>query len=117
MSSDNRLCVLKVDQYNDEKDYFGIWYVWEGSASVDYFEPPPNAKKFNTENEVKDYISELEKVEGGYYEYGVCWIDDYEQMKGMRAEIEYLKQIIDDLTNESKGKLIMGGNKMQGWGI
>ena len=62
MSADNRICLM-------EWDYGTAWCGWKGSCSMNYHEPPLNAKWFGTEDEAiewaRDNAKDMVILEGG----------------------------------------------------
>ena len=82
MSADNRLCIMRGECER--------WYVWEGSMSVSYYQPPRHClKDFCTEKEATDYAMK-ESENYTILEYGVQTITTEEQMQGLAYEIEDL---------------------------
>lgn len=81
MSADNRLIIFE----NNSK-----FYVWEGSCSFDYFEPPANAKVFNSEEEATKYASD-EYSKMSICEGGIQRLTSAEIIQGMRQEIDMLR--------------------------
>lgn len=81
MSADNRLIIFE----NNSK-----WYVWEGSCSFDYFEPPTDSKVFNSEEEATKYASD-EYSKMSICEGGIQRLTSAEIINGMREEIDMLR--------------------------
>ena len=92
MSADNRLCYM---QWNTNQ-----WFVWHGSCSEDYYEPPSWAQDiFATEEEALAFIKE-EEGRIGYLEGGVTLVGDLEQDEALRGTIEDLTRRLENLTTK-----------------
>lgn len=74
-----------IHQHTDNK-----WYVWEGSCSVDYFEPSEQCKSFDTENDAKQY-AQAEADKSCILEGGVQYLTQSEIINGLRQEVDYLR--------------------------
>lgn len=74
MSADNRLCIMP---------WGGLqWFVWNGSGSEEYYEPPYHAIPFMSRKEAEAWLDAEEKrIE--YLEYGVGEICREEQEAGL----------------------------------
>lgn len=83
MSADNRIIY-----YQSPKDL--KYRVWEGSASVYYFEPPANAKVFKDLQSAIRYCCDLEE-KIGFVEYGVQELCNEEIIIGLQEELRYVK--------------------------
>jgi hypothetical protein len=81
MSADNRIII-----YNQ----LDKWYVWDGSCSIDYFEPSINAKVFDSEEEAAKYAAE-EYNKMCICEGGIQHLTNAEIIQGMRQEIDMLR--------------------------
>lgn len=79
MSSDNRLCKMR---------YRWGWYVWNGSGSMNYDQPPDHAHCFETEDEANAY---MRTRSDDYFEYG-------HQVIGVDEQRAALREIIEDAT-------------------
>ena len=93
MSADNRICIMK--DYNEQ------YAVWEGSLSVNYYEPPFTAERFNTEKKAIEYAILLTK-DCCVLEGGIERISNTEQLKGLTEEIEHLSGRIKLLITSNK---------------
>lgn len=82
MSADNRICVMRNES--------GDFSVWEGSLSIDYFQPPaPDVSQFVSEEEAVAFAVSLAK-ECMVLEGGIQTITKEEQLRGLAYEIEDL---------------------------
>jgi len=83
MSADNRICVMLP--HFDHK-----WYVWKGSCSQNYHEPPSNAVSFVEEDDAWEYArKEAEKCV--ILEGGIEKVSDSEIIQALREELEDYK--------------------------
>lgn len=81
-------------------EWMGQWYVWHGSGSVNYFEPPfglsDGCESFETEKEALEYAcKEEERI--GYLEYGIQYIGIKEQKQGLREMIDDCQRALENL--------------------
>jgi len=83
MSADNRICVLEDN---------GQWYVWEGSLSCEYFEPPYGAEFFHTQKEAFEYVDRIVR-DINILEGGVTRIDNSERLTAINYELERLNNL------------------------
>lgn len=82
MSADNRVIVHQAP--NDK------WFVWEGSLSFNYFEPPADSVSFNEEDDAWEYARKLES-EMCVCEGGAQRLSQIEIIDGLRQELDMLK--------------------------
>jgi len=83
MSADNRICVMLP--HFDHK-----WYVWHGSCSINYHEPPSNAVSFAEEDDAWEYAHK-EADTCTILEGGIEKISDREIIEALREELVDLK--------------------------
>jgi hypothetical protein len=69
----------------------GWWSVWHGSGSMEYSEPPADAKRFPSEREASEFAhAEHTRIE--LVEYGIQHITKEEQMIALSYEIQNLSE-------------------------
>ena len=94
MSADNRVCI-----FERKGNMCPGWYVWMGSASHDYHEPPQMADCYCTEKEALEAAHRMEE-DATIVEYGTCQIDVEEQRKGLTWELADLAERLLRLQRE-----------------
>lgn len=88
MSADNRICI---------QQWMSQWYVWHGSCSMTYYEPPFGCDDvFDTERQALAFAAK-EEVEIGYLEGGVTIVDVHEQAAALAETIEMCEKRLDNL--------------------
>ena len=94
MSADNRICVM---------EWCGFWYVWMGSLSAYYYEPPMNqdGRVFSSKEQALEY-AEKEAENCTILEGGIEEIGQEEQRLGLQNLINDATIRLDNLKKHGK---------------
>ena len=86
MSADNRIL------YHQHTD--GLWYVWHGSCSSDYHEPPNQSPSFSSETVAMNYaVKEAEQC--AVLEGGIERLSNAEIIRALREDLTYYKALTE----------------------